>query len=146
MTTSFIAGKAVPLATIWSEGDLLDEIGAIMLNDIQHKRVKAKLRYLLQRGEIDANSLQAKADELMSQELSIISTDDDEDDPIIIEAIEIAKELINKRMAAEGLPPPKGIELHAKALVEGVPEISERARLRVEARYRAASETLSEAT
>jgi hypothetical protein len=56
----------------------------------------------------------------------------------------MARDLIVQRMAQQGLPPPKGLDEHAKALVKGLPELQERARLRIEARYKAASAVIQE--
>lgn len=125
----------------------MTENNADVLNDIQTKRIKSKLRYLLQRGDILAHELDAKALELSSLELVPYATlDDDEEgsDPILSEALNMARELIISRMAQEGLPPPKGIDLHAKALVDAMPEIQEKARLRIEARYNAANAAIAE--
>jgi hypothetical protein len=116
-----------------------------MLNIIMFRRIRAKLRYLLDRGEILVTDLQTKANELAAQPLRIASTLDDseDDDPILIEALSIAKDIICSRMAQEGLPPPRGIDAHAKALVDGLPEIQEQARKRIEARYLAAQELIN---
>jgi hypothetical protein len=141
MPTVFIAGLAVPLPSRFTKGDTIGEVAAWVLNDIQHRRVKAKLRWLLSRGDVDSNGLQAKALELCQAELVPYSTLDDGDedtDPVLAEALTMAREMIVSRMAQEGLPPPKGLDTHAKALVDGLPELQERARLRVEARYKAA--------
>jgi hypothetical protein len=139
MHTVFVAGLAVSLPTRFEEGSTLDETEAAFLTNIQHRRVSARLRWLLARGEVDQFSIQEKADELCRAELVPWRTTDDseEEDPILAEAMNIARELINSRMAQEGLPPPKGLDIHAKQLVDAIPEIQEQARLRVEARYRA---------
>jgi hypothetical protein len=70
--------------------------------------------------------------------------DDGETDPVMEEALAIAREMIIGRMAEEGLPPPRGINTHARALVDAMPEIQDRARFRIEARYRAAAEAIQE--
>lgn len=146
MPTIFIEGTAValPYREGEMEGDPMQEYQAIILDTILHRRVKARLRWLLDRGEIFAEGIQAKALELCSQPLKPYATLDDgiEDDPILIEAMVIARELITSRMAQENLPPPKNLDAHAKQLVDNVPQIHEQARLRVEARYRAATERL----
>ena len=146
MATVFIANMAVTLPSRFSEGDIASHNAAMMLNEIQHRRVKARLRYLLERNEIAPFEVQAKADELCAMDLVPHLTSDDEEnsDPVFEEAMLIARELIVARMAKEGLPPPKGLDMHAKALVDAMPEIHERARLRVEARYMAASQSLGE--
>jgi hypothetical protein len=143
--TLFIDNRVMQFEKKYKEGDLLDEIGAELLNDIQHKRVKAKIRWLLSRGEISPDEVQSRADLLMEQPmLPYLTTDDDgaDIDPVLQESLSIARELIVGRMAKEGLPPPRGLDNHAKALVDGMPQIRENARLRVEARYRAAADAL----
>lgn len=147
MATTFIDGQFVILPVRFAAGDTIGPAAAALLCDIQHRRVKARLRYLLDRGEIAPHELQAKAEELCCQELTVQSTfadDDDNADPILDEALIIARELIVSRMAKEGILPPKGLDNHARALVEAVPEIQERARLRVEARYAAANSALTD--
>jgi hypothetical protein len=141
MPTIFTCGFAISLPTRFAPGDAIDATAAAVLNDIQRRRVTARLRYMLQKGDITEDALQAKALELYSQELVPYSTLDDDDnvsDPIMDEALAIARELIVTRMAQEGLPPPKNLDLHAKALVDGRPDLQEQARQRVEAKYRAA--------
>lgn len=126
-------------------GDLMTEQGAALLCQIQKNRIVSKIRYLLSRGEISQDEIQAKADELASQPLVPYLTLDDEGaegDPILEEALSMARELIIQRMAQEGLPPPKGLDLHAKALVDNMPALQEKARIRVEARYKAAAAAL----
>lgn len=146
MPTAFIANLAINLPVRFAEGGVLDDISAYFLNDIQHRRVKAKLRWLLQRGEINAVELQTKAIELCGQPLAPHSTLDDEDgeasDPILLEALAIARELITQRMARENMAPPKGLDDHARALVNSMPAIMEHARKRIEARYLAATSAL----
>ena len=141
MPTIFTNGLAISLPIRFAEGDVIDATAAAVLNDIQRRRVTARLRYMLQKGDLSKDDLQAKALELYSQELVPYATLDDEDnvsDPIMDEALTIARELIVTRMAQEGLPPPKGLDLHAKALVDGMPDLQEQARKRVEAKYQAA--------
>ena len=146
MPTVFIANLAVVLPVRFNPGDAIDDIASQLLNEIQHRRIKARLRYLLQKGEIDENELQVKANSLSEEDLVPYATQDDEmdDDPVYSEAISIARELIVGRMAQEGLPPPKGLDAHAKALVDGMPALMEQARLRIEARYRAATAAISQ--
>jgi hypothetical protein len=120
----------------------MTEQDAALLCSIQRNRVVAKIRYLLSRGDISPAEAQSKANELASQPLVPYLTLDDEGaegDPILEEAMAIARELIVKGMAEEGLPPPKGLDTHAKALVDNMPALQEQARIRMEARYRAAA-------
>ena len=129
----------VKLPASYAAGTILDEVDAEFMDNLRFKRVCAKLYYLIKRGEIAAEELQAKALALWAEKLQLVNDDDDNDDPIVVEAMTIAREIVTQRMAAVGLPPPKGLDAHAKALVDAVPAIAERARLRVEERYRAAS-------
>lgn len=145
MPTIFINGLAVPLPYRDGEkpGDPLQPIHRLILDMILHRRVKAKLRYLLDRGEILPSELQAKALALCEEPLKpYLTLDDDEEDPVLVEAMVIAREVITSRMAQENLPPPKNLDLHAKQLVDNIPQLQETARKRLEARYRAAQEAL----
>lgn len=149
MPTVFIANMAVKLPSRFAEGDIATETAAGLLNEIQVNRVRAQLRHAFERGKLAPEELQGKADELMAQPLRPGTTTDDDpetDDPIMHEALSIARELIVSRMAAEGLPPPKGIDTHAKQLVDNMSEIYDKARLRLEARHRAAAEALEALT
>ena len=145
MPTVFVANLAVILPSRFASGGVIGETPAQLLNEIQHKRVKVRLRYLLERGELAGHEAQAKADELMRADLApyLMPDDGDTPDPVMEEALAIAKELIVGRMAKEGLLPPRGLDNHAKALVGAMPEIQERARLRIEERYRAATQVIA---
>ena len=127
------------------QGDPITEQGAALLCQIQKNRIVAKIRYLLTRGEISPAEVQGKVNALAAEPLvPYLTLDDDgaEGDPILEEALNIARELIVQRMAEEGLPPPKGLDTHAKALVDNMPAIQEQARVRIEARYKAAAAAL----
>jgi hypothetical protein len=143
MPTVFIDDIAVPLPARTKGGDEVSDNDAELLNTILHRRVKAKLRWLLSRREIRPDEVQAKADELCDQPmLAHVTLDDsDEYDPIMAEALVIAKEAYMAKAAAEGvpLPEPKHLDMHLRYLVNNVPVIQEKARIRVEARYKAAS-------
>lgn len=148
MPTVFIAGLAIPLSSRFAPGQAMSENAASVLNVIQRQRIVARLRYLVAKGDISPAELQAKAEELSRLDLQPYSTSDDDDsenDPVYVEALAMARELIVGRMAQEGLPPPKGIDTHAKALVDAMPQLQEKARLRIEARYRAANSAIEEA-
>jgi hypothetical protein len=145
MPTVFVAGVAVNLPRRFSEGDVLTETTAWVLTNVQHNRLTARLRALLTNGHILPAELQARAELLSQEELTPYSVLDlEEDDPVMAEALSIAKEVINAKLASEGLDVPKNINDHAKALVEAVPAIQEQARLRVEARYQAGATLLGE--
>lgn len=146
MPTVFINNLAVVLPSRFAAGQEIGENAAAVLNEIQHQRVRVRLRRLVQRGELAEEEIQPKADAFMAEELEPygVGDEDIENDPVFKEALGMARELIVGRMAAEGLPPPKGIDNHAKALVEGMPALMEKARLRVEARYRAAAAAIGQ--
>jgi hypothetical protein len=144
--TVFIANLAVRLPRRYTT---LTAEACDILNDIHCKRIKAKLRYMLDRGELAPQDAQAKADELVAAGLSLAPTPDDDDsgpDAIQAEALAIARDLIVSRMAKENLQPPKGLDLHAKALVDAMPEIQEQARLRLQARFAAANAAIGQLT
>lgn len=146
MQTIFIEGIAVVLPYREGErpGDPLGPLGAQILDYVLHRRVKAKLRWMLEKGDILKEHVQDKARELCALPLKPHAMIDDSDDadPVLSEAMEIARSVIIARMAAEGLPPPKGIDTHAKQLVDNIPQLVEQARKRIEARYRAAQELI----
>lgn len=125
--TVFIDSMAVPLPRLTAAGDVVTPEAADILNDVLHKRIKAQVRYMLIRSEIDADSIQQKVDELAKQELvpySAFDNGEEEDfNPILDEAVSIAYET-------------------GKNLND--PEVKEKARKRVEARYRAAEEMMGE--
>lgn len=146
MPLVFIPPFALNLPSRFAAGDLLDETFAEFLNQLQLKRVRSKLRHMYGRGEISDENAQAIANALCKQPLAahISSSDDDLPDPIGDEALAIARDLIISRMAHEGLPPPRGLDNHAKVLLEARPEILERARKRVEARFVAAAQAMKD--
>lgn len=140
MPTVFIDNRPIDLPVRWHAGDIIEPEFTEVLHRIWLKRIAARLRYLKEKGE-DDETIQAKALEFAAQPLGPYSTvqDEEDDDPVIAEALDIARAMIVSRMEAEGLPPPKGLDTHARALVDAMPQLVERARGRVEARYRAAS-------
>lgn len=146
MPVVFIDGKAVTLKSIRVVGEPLTENDADILNHIWLKRISAKLRYLLDRNVIDSTTIQNKARELASEDMAPYSIleDGDDDDPVLVEAIDMAKAIIMSRLTQENLPMPKTLDVHAKELLRGIPALVEKARLRVEARYKAAHDLLGE--
>lgn len=144
MPTLFIANTLVVVPARFVEGSVLDEVSAAILNDIHIRRLRARIAYLLQRGELGPEEVQAKAFAIAQEDLApgIKEADDDLPDPIYSEAVGIACDLILRKMREQGLPEPKHIAEHAKALVEGNPAFEEQARKRLEARHRAAMEAL----
>lgn len=147
MPTVFIAGAAVNLPSLFKEGHVLNAHNAAFLNQIWLKRLSTRLRRLLVLGQIDATSIKAKAAEIHAEELApySIAADADADDPVLVEALDMARALITQRMAQENIMPPKNLDNHALAVVEGMPALVEQARMRVEARYQAAAYLLGQA-
>jgi hypothetical protein len=141
MTTTFIDNVAVPLALRYHGGNILDENGAEVLHYIWSKRLLTRLRYIFEKGETDPVILQLKAAEIAASPMRpyTIVDDAEENDPILLEAMEIARNAIKTKLQAEGLPIPAKLDIHARALVEGVPVIIEEATRRIEARLRAAA-------
>lgn len=146
MPTIFIDNIAIQLPVRFNEGDVCDAVGASVLNTIHLNRLRSRLRWLVQKGQIDLPGLQIKADELAQLDLQPYDVSDDDDDevndPILAEALSLARAIITTEMAKQGLPPPKGIDLHAKELVDGMPALLEQARKRVEARQNVANAAL----
>ena len=125
MPTVFIAGMAVNLPSRFKAGHVLDHADAALGNQIWLKRLAARLRRLLKLGQIDATSIDERVREIHAEELApySIAQDADDDDPVLAEAMEMAKALITQRMAQENIPPPKNLDAHARAVIEGVPAI-----------------------
>lgn len=117
----------------------MTESDAATLNHIHLKRISSRIRWLLNTNQIALDEAQAKANEFSAQDLEPYNLveDGDDNDPVLLEALAMAETAINARMAAEGLPPPRNIDQHARALVKAMPSLVEKARLRVEARYKA---------
>lgn len=145
MITVFIFDRIFSLPDKTFIGSILSTSDAEVLNYIQHTRVKAELRRRLNKGDLAQSSIQDKALELMEKELKPYSTFDEDTDsyskPILSESISIARELILRQIALGNLLPPPDIEARAREIAL-FPPIRERARLRVEARHRAAQAVL----
>ena len=150
MPTVFIASQAILLPMRFAPGAMCSEHEAAILHDIQRKRLVARVHYLVQKGELTSDQIQQKVNEFCAAELApraLLEDDDEgETDPIFAEALDIARTLIITSMAQQGFPPPKGLDAHARALVDGNPTVVEQARLRVEARYRAAVQAIGDVT
>jgi len=146
MSFVFIDNTLVNLPVRFRPGDVIDEYSATILLQIQSNRIRARLYELLKKNEISRHEAQAKAEELAALPLTPYSPYDEEtsSDPILDEALSIAKELITSRIAAKGDAIPKNLDTHAKALIDAMPEIYKKARIRVEARYAAAQSALAE--
>jgi hypothetical protein len=141
--TEFICGVAVVLPPVYFVGEPMDETVVEMLHRLHVGRVTARIHFMLAKGLIGNEEIYAKAQEIAAEGLRNYVPEADDDDPVQIEAMTMARSLIVSRMSAEGLPPPKGLDAHAKALIEGMPALLEQARKRVEARYRAAAQLIS---
>ena len=141
--TIFVQNRAYILPRKTLAGATLCEGKAEILNLILHRRIMAKLRYLLDKGELKAETAQAKAEELCAEDLRLSDACRAfGEDPVMAEALAIAREHITTQLAKENLPAPKHLDEHAKALIDAMPQILDRARLRLEARYRAAQQAL----
>ena len=145
MPTVFINGTAVVLATRFTAGQPMSPTGAALLNAIWQKRVAVRLRRLLTLGQIDKNGIPAKIAAFAAEELTpySIAQDADDNDPVLEEAREVAKAILLHELAKANTPPPRSLDGHIQALIEGMPGIIEQARLRVEARYKAVSDLLA---
>lgn len=145
MPVTFINGIVVDLPVRFEAGQVIDEAGATILTEIYLGRMRSRLNHLLKQGTINKDGLQRKALELSEKELSVRYIENsEEDDPIAVEALIIARDLIVARMTAEHMPLPANLDNHAQALVNAMPEIRERARARVELRYSTTSGLLLE--
>ena len=64
-------------------------------------------------------------------EIDITSAETGED-PVYVEAMSLAREMIEIRLASQNLPVPRNIDLHAEALLEARPDLLLQAKNRIE--------------
>lgn len=147
MPTVYIANKAIDLPVKFVAGQVLSEAEALFFNREYLKRLGAQIRWRKDRKEIDERNIQPEATKLglnfVFHESQIDDTDDD-NDPVIAEAMKIAIELIRKEMATSGITEIPNLEIHAKAVVEGSQAIRDKARARVEARWKLVQESMDQ--
>ena len=114
-----------------SEGELCTHEDAKYLNSLLAKEVQYNITLWVRAfaSPPSPGEIQAKVREI--QEKVILP--ETPDDPVTQTALSIAKEKITARLAAEGLPPPVGLDLHAAELVRLYPALLAQAELRVKA-------------
>jgi hypothetical protein len=141
MQTIFIHDTPVRVQDPFAEGHRLTEAQAEVLNSLWLNLLLARLRWVANKNpDIDAASFQSKARE--TAEILELSADGIDTDPVWDEAMTIGRELITSKLAAEGLPPPPNLDMHAEALLEASEDIIAQARNRVEIRRRVANQAL----
>jgi hypothetical protein len=124
-----------------TEGELCTLEDAKYLNHLLAKQVQEQINLWLsyQDPVPDREQIGAKV-----KELCVSATlPDIPDDPVQSAALDIAKEKIIARLAAEGLPPPAGLDTHAAELVRLYPSLLKLAEVRVQARLTVARGTNS---
>lgn len=146
MPTTYIANLALELPARYAAGDTMDELGAALLNREYIKRVSARIRYRFDHNDLNELTMQAGAYK-MGLEFTFIESDADaddmdENDPVFIEGLKIAKELILRELSESGISEIPNLDMHARALYEGSEAIRDRARQRCETRWRTAKEAL----
>lgn len=143
MPLTFISGIAVELPQRFTAGQAIDETEAEILSQIHVSRIRGRLGWMLKQGTITEAELPSKAEELALLDLSPLTINEaDEDDPILAEALIIARDMITQRLASEGLAPPKNLDEHAKVLIDALPHIRAMAVKRLEERHKIARESL----
>lgn len=146
MPTAYIANIALELPVRFITGQVLDVTEADILNREYMKRLIAQVRYRYDHNELNDDSIHAGAFTMginfVFNEANAKETEDDENDPVFIEGMKIAREMIIKELADSGLTEIPNIDNHARALFDGSEAIRIRARQRCETRWRMAKEAL----
>ena len=143
MPLAQIDGITLELPLLFNAGDIIDDDGAWALNEMMLTRLRERTRWRLRQGVVTTITVQSVVEEMVSAFTFDSGEPCDVDEPVMEEAITLAREMITKSLAKDGLPPPKNLEEHAKTLAEQSDQLRERARLRVEARLNAALAALS---
>ena len=143
MRIGFIGNQTVPLPRRAVAGQALTPVEAAILTEIHHARIASQLRYMLAKGTITKRQLQQKAIELAKLPLTA-GADEDASDPVLLEAIALAKEMLTAEAVREGLPT-KTIEARAKAVVDANPALRAKAQERLAAKYTMMQSILEEA-
>ena len=142
MPTLLISSYLIDIQDRFSCGAKLSLTEAQVLNSIWLKRFFSRLKYWSAR---IPNASQAELlNEAARLESSLEIELNEVEDPIAIEALAIAREQIELKLAKLNLPTPNNINLHAIELVRASSDIRTRARTIVEAKLKAASEMLRE--
>lgn len=149
MPTVYIADSAIELPVRFVTGQVLSEVEAQLLNREYMKRLISRIRYRYDHSEFDDNSIHDGAFK-MGLEFAFIEADAnaedvDENDPVFIEGMKIARELILQQLSENGLTEIPNLDSHARALYEGSEAVRVRARQRCETRWRLAREALETA-
>lgn len=148
MPTAYIANSALELPVRFIAGQELDEVEAQILNREYMKRLVSRIRYRYDHNEFNDETIHAGAFK-MGLEFNFIEADAelsdiDENDPVFVEGMKIARELILQQLSESGLSEIPNLDMHAKALYEGSEAIRDRARQRCETRWKIAKEALGE--
>ena len=140
MPTLLISSYLIDIEDRFSCGAKLSSVEAQVLNSIWLKRFFSRLNYWSTRNP------NASQEELLNEATRLESSLEIElsetEDPIAVEALSIAREQIELKLAKLNLPSPNNINLHAIELVRASSDIRARARTIVEAKLKAASEML----
>ncbi len=146
MPTAYIAEQIVDLPVRFLAGHILTEAEAEVANREYLKRLAARIRYRYDHGEITSETMQdigtKMALDFEFSESDMAADEADDNDPVRIEGLKIARELIKAELATTGITDIPNLDIHAKALYEGNPAIRERAKQRCEIRWKTAREAL----
>lgn len=140
-TSVFIHDEAILLPDLVPEGSTLSAEYALVLNYLWTRRHTSRLSYWC------GKNSDATLDQVHAASISLaadISLDTNEDgvDPVYEEALMIAKDLIEAKLASENLPIPPTIEDHAAALINAHPQLLIQARKRIEIRRSVTLQTM----
>lgn len=141
MPTIFIHDTPIRVPDQYTEGHRLSASEADLLNSVWLNLFIARLRLFINKNpEANISAVHSKAKEISNA--LVLTPNDSATDPVWDEAMVIARELINARLATEGLPPPPNLDIHAEALLEASEDILDQAQARVEIRRRVANKAL----
>ena len=133
----------IDVKSCYSAGQALTETEANVLSSILLKQLLTELKkYIAANPDATLQQIQAEAKRIeATMKLTPTNT---QHDPIKTEAVAICKEKIIAKLAAENLPPPVNIDIHAEELARGNSSIIAVAKLRIEARLQAGLQMIAE--
>jgi hypothetical protein len=119
-----------------------DAFANAWLNNKRFVRLRNQMAYWLNR----QSSLPTPSEfqtELTRRAAEFVFDDEPDEDMLMSEAIEIASDVIRKKLSESGMPEPKGgLADHARQLIEADEAYMAQARLRLEARATASAESV----
>lgn len=144
ISTVFIHETAIRLRDTFPPGHILTASDAAVLNTIFLNRFVSRMGWKLKRedGAVSAAQIAAWAGEV-AESVALMDSTGEMDDPIREEALQLARDMILEKLAEDNLPSPPGIEVHAEELLEGMPQLLDQAKRRMEIRREVAAQALN---